>query len=340
MSLRRNAFLAAVAACALSASFLAPSVAQASDRDDSYTFAVIGDIPYGQAQIASFPAVVQQLNADPDVKFVAHLGDIKSGSSLCSDEYFASVRSAFDQFADPLVYTPGDNEWTDCHRTNNGGYDPLERLAAIRKVFFPVPNRTLGQRQMRVTSQAAQGFVENVRFERADVEFAAVHVVGSNNSTVPWTGRTAVTPEQAAEVSARTAADIALIRKTFAQAREERAKAVTLFLQADMFDETVTAPKIADYSAFIPIVDTIARESARFGRPVYLFNGDSHVFRTDQPLAAGSKWLSFYGITTAAPNLTRITVDGSTGVDNWIKVTVDEKNRTAPLSWVKVPFAG
>src|SRR5690606_35598316 len=35
-----------------------------------------------------------------------------------------------------LVYTPGDNEWTDCHRSRAGGFDPLERLAALRSLFF------------------------------------------------------------------------------------------------------------------------------------------------------------------------------------------------------------
>jgi hypothetical protein len=40
----------------------------------------------------------------------------------------------------------------------------------------------------------------------------------------------------------------------------------------------------------------IAQESASFCGPVYLFNGDSHVYNSDQPLTAGSKWLSFYGL--------------------------------------------
>jgi hypothetical protein len=88
------------------------------------------------AQIANFPNVIGQINADRDVRLVMHAGDIKSGSSLCSDSYFSLIRSDFDQFADPLVYTPGDNEWTDCHRANNGAYNPLERLTAVRTLFF------------------------------------------------------------------------------------------------------------------------------------------------------------------------------------------------------------
>src|SRR5690349_2648726 len=82
----------------------APVSRAAAVRDRGYTFAVIGDIPYGDAQIARFPQVVAQLNADPAVQWVDHLGDIKNGSSVCSDAYFQLIKSDFDQFSDPLVY--------------------------------------------------------------------------------------------------------------------------------------------------------------------------------------------------------------------------------------------
>jgi hypothetical protein len=313
------------------------SPAQASSGHHGFTFAVIGDIPYGDAQIANFPNVIGQINADPDVRLVMHAGDIKSGSSLCSDSYFSLIRTDFDLFADPLVYTPGDNEWTDCHRANNGSYNPLERLAAVRSLFFPNPGRTLGQKTMTVKAQTKLGFPENVRFDRADVSFAALHVVGSNNSRANWTGQTAPTVEQLAEVEARTSADLKLIKETFAHARDEHSNAVVLMLQADMFDPTVPNPAFSDYSAFQTIVQTIAKESARFRGPVVLFNGDSHVFTDDHPLAEGSTWLTFYGVTTPAPNLTRVTVDGSTAVSDWVKVTIDEDDPNV-LSWTKVPF--
>ncbi|TDW66205.1 metallophosphoesterase [Kribbella pratensis] len=310
----------------------------AADRGpQTYTFAVIGDIPYGPAQIARFPKVVDQINADKPVRLVTHLGDIKDGSSVCSDEYFAQVKTQFDRFADPLVYTVGDNEWTDCHRANNGSYNPLERLAKVRQVFFPQPGRTLGQHPAKVETQAAQGIPEDVRFTRDDVAFAALHIVGSNNSMAPWTGKTAPTPEQAAEVLNRTSAVMQSIHDTFAQARDEHNKAVVLLTQADMFDPTVTNPAFADYYAFQPIVQEIAREAANFRGPVYLFNGDSHVYNSDKPLAASSPWTKFYGVTTPAENLSRITVDGSTGDNDYLRVTIDSHN-PAVLTWARVPF--
>ncbi|HEY3895297.1 MAG TPA: hypothetical protein VGL88_08025 [Pseudonocardiaceae bacterium] len=108
-------------------------------------------------------------------------------------------------------------------------------------------------------------------------------------------------------------------------------------MQADVFDPTVPDPQFADYSGFQPIVRKNATRSADFGKPIYLFNGDSHVFNSDTPLAPGSQWLTFYDAPTPARNLTRITVDGSTNVDDYLRVSV-HPSRPQVLTWVKVPF--
>jgi hypothetical protein len=332
-----RAALAAAAISALTVTMTQATPAPVSAATGDYTFAVIGDIPYGSAQIANFPNVIAQINADPSVQWVTHLGDIKDGSSVCSDDYFQMIKSDFDMFSDPLVYTVGDNEWTDCHRPNNGSFNPLERLAKVRQVFFPQPGRTLGRNSEPVQSQADQGIPEDVRWERSNVGFAAVDVVGSNDSLAPWTGNTAPTPEQTAEVLARTSAVIQEIHDTFADARMHHDSAVALMLQADMFDPTVANPAFADYYGFQPIVAAIARESAAFNGPVYLFNGDSHVFNSDNPLAAGSKWLPFYGISKPVPNLSRVTVDGAQTVNNYLRVTVHPAGPQL-LTWTRVPF--
>src|SRR3979411_3322360 len=164
--------------------------------DDSrapITLAVIGDTPYGAAKMAEFPSLVARINGDPRVAMVLHVGDIKAGkASPCTDAYFASVRALFDTFQDPLVYTPGDNEWTDCHVAgkNNGLFTPTERLQAVRALFFPVPGRTLGLHAERVLSQASDrrnsAYVENTLWTKARVVFAALNITGSNNDGVSW----------------------------------------------------------------------------------------------------------------------------------------------------------
>jgi hypothetical protein len=335
--LSRKARTAAVVTLACGA-LAAPTAAQAAPDNSPFTFAVIGDIPYGAAQIARFPAVVDQINADPSVQFVDHLGDIKNGSTTCDDAYFHQIRTQFDRFQDPLVYTVGDNEWTDCHRPNNGSYNPLERLQTIRQVFFDRPGHTLGQHSVGVASEAGQGLPENVTYSRAGVSFAALHVVGSDNSLLPWTGNTAPTPAQAAEEHHRTQGVLAEINQTFHEARGKRA--VVLMMQADMFDPTVPAADRteANYGAFRPIVQAIAERAAAFDGPVYLLNGDSHQYNVDHPVGSGSSWLSFYGVHEPADNLTRITVDGSTGVNDYLRMRV-QPHDDAVLTWERVPFS-
>ena len=179
--------LAAAALVVPTSSAALPSKAEPS----AYSFAVIGDVPYGAEQVAAFPGWVDQISGDRDLRWVAHVGDIKNGSSVCSDEYFDFIRTQFDRFDTPLVFAPGDNEWTDCHRLNNGGYDPYERLDAVRAAFFPAPGVTLGADPMKVDAQP--GFPENVDWHAARITFLAAHVVGSNNGMAPGPARTSRT---------------------------------------------------------------------------------------------------------------------------------------------------
>ena len=305
-----------------------------------FGFAVIGDVPYGAAQIAAFPSMVDRINAEPGLSLAVHVGDIKNGSSPCTDSYNSMIRTQFDRFTAPLLYTPGDNEWTDCHRAAAGGYDPLERLAAVRETFFAQPGRTLGADPITVRSQASRGLPENVSLRRQGLSMATLHVVGSNNDLAPWTGLglTSPTREQVAEERARMDATIDLVREAFAQARLRKDRAVVLFQQADMFDPTF-APTPAGTSSFNPLVQVLVDEASTFDGEVYLFDGDSHHYNVDQPLATGSRWLGHYGVQGVADNLTRVTVDGEEQNTDFLKVTVNRPGAAHVLSWERVPYA-
>ena len=148
------------------------------------TLAVYGDWPYSQALLDTAPLLIHSINSDSKVRLVMHVGDIHSGSMPCTGAgldplpatskplWNQGIFNVFEQFKDPVVYTPGDNEWTDCHKTKEGssGY-PLNELASVRSLFFPNPGDTLGGRKKQVLTQAqafdpayptdAQ-FVENV----------------------------------------------------------------------------------------------------------------------------------------------------------------------------------
>ncbi len=316
----------AVAASALAAGALAPAAAaerpERSGQRAPLEVALLGDIPYGDAQRADLPALVADVNADPGVRLVLHAGDVKSGSQTCDDARFADIAGVFDTFADPLVLTPGDNDWTDCHRTNNGGYLPTERLEAFRDVFYPVPGRTIGGRAVPVVSQGLVSpehadHVENVRFERSRVVFASAHVVGSDNGLLPWEQLPGGDRPAArlAEFEARRAANLAWIDEAFDVAERRGAAGVVLLLQA----EPVATEGFAAERALI-----IDRATA-FGKPVVLHHGDEHLYEVE-PAYAG------------VANLTRLESFGDT-VEAWLELRVDPRTPEV-FTWEAHTVAG
>lgn len=312
--------LAAVAAgFILAGATGAHAVVPGSDGDSSakpLTVAVIGDVPYGVEQEESVGLLVDAINEDPHVRLALHLGDIKSGSTPCTDERFAAALATFESFKDPVVYTPGDNEWTDCHRPAAGGYNPLERLAAIRATFFAEPGSLLGGRPATVDYQAE--VVENVRWIESRVAFATLHVIGSNNGLGAWTGigNTVPTADQTEEVDARIAAAIAWVDETFDAAEKRDLRGVVLAMQADTW---------APSSAQRAIVDRIATRTAAFDGEVLLLQGDSHRYVVDNPLALD--------------NFTRIVVHGETLPFEYLRLTINPVQGEL-FTWERVPVTG
>jgi len=319
--------------------------AEDSGDEDGFTLAVIGDTPYGDVKLAEFPDLVALINADPAVQMVLHLGDIKAGkNSPCTNAYFDNIRKLFDTFSDPLVYTPGDNEWTDCHvaTKNNGLFTPTERLIAVRKKFFPVSGQTLGINSTHVLSQATDpaysDFIENVFFKRAHVVFAAINLPGSNDDLTSWglplPADAGNYPTQAQEVAGRDAANAAWLDFTFARARQNHAAAVVLLFQADMWDP---AEPLSGYNDIVRHIGTLA---AQFGGPVLLLEGDSHSFNVAHPFTVASPYYSLHPLTPVAANVTRIVVEGSDkGRTEYLRLHINPaRNLPSPFSWERVPL--
>ena len=85
--------------------------------------------------------------------FTLHVGDTKSGSTSCDNVQFGKILEDLDRFKAPVIYTPGDNEWRDCYKKKAGRFDPLERLATLREMFFPNAE-SLGMERMQIERQA------------------------------------------------------------------------------------------------------------------------------------------------------------------------------------------
>jgi hypothetical protein len=361
--------------------------AAAAGGNGSFTYAVYGDAPYGTtptdtSETAATPAFIDTVNADPRVSTVVHVGDIHSGKQYCTEAYDRQIAGLWSHFADPMVYTPGDNEWTDCHKKAEGGGvynpttgqidyvtdaqgipvdyaggDPLRNLDLVRSIFFAQPGATLGSGSLHTLSQATAydpahpedaQFVENAIWRRKGFLFVTLDIPGgSDNDTDPWYGAPSMSAAQQQEVQQRTAADLRWLDRAFEIADAEDAQGVVVVEQADMWD--LDGKPSAHLAHYEPLVGSLASHTTAYGRPVLLLNGDSHIYRSDDPLQQGAPcvgddgvcayddWLSHPSYDVA--NFHRITVHGSTVPLEYLRLTMTPGGHSAPSPTSFGPFS-
>lgn len=282
------------------------------------SFALFGDMPYFEPEIDTTRAILEQIGADSSIAFVVHDGDIKSGSEPCDDARFIARRDDFNASRHPFVLVPGDNEWTDCHRKSNGGYDPLERLAKLRELFA-AGDESLGQRRMPLTRQGRvqpqfSAYRENVRWEFEQTLVVGLNIPGSNNNWKMPNDRGG----DNSEFNDRLAANTAWIADAFAQARARNLRGVMLIMQADPDFEGEEKKRRGNQpgwrDGYAELKLQLAREAKAFGKPVVIVHGDTHFYRLDKPLKDDT------GATVS--NVTRVETHGSP-ILGWVKVTVD-----------------
>jgi hypothetical protein len=297
-------------------------------RDDahaSYAIGLWGDLPYNDEQkTVGLPNLIADMNRQR-LAFTAHDGDLKAGSGPCPDSLYTDAKATFGTLDAPAVFTPGDNDWTDCDR--NPGVNSAERLDFERKVLFATPF-TLGRHKLRQEVQDAP-YVENRRWSLGGVTYATLNVQGSCNNLCD-------TAPDPAEYAARNAADIAWLHATFAQARARHSAAVMIIWQADPgWDATdgtrapLRDPKTlvqtgTDPDGYHDILTALRDDTTAFRRPVAVVHGDSHYFRIDKPLldAQGRRLENFTRVETFGDHQE----NGDNDV-HWLRVDVDPRSR-------------
>jgi hypothetical protein len=362
--MNKNITLMSFTALALVANAFNPAISHAAPapklKAAAFTFALWSDMPYGKngdttpSSVAT-PALdgttdgktsISRLTksiTDAKVSFTIFGGDTKDGSSLCSDTTLRDeATTMFNSLAIPTVYVPGDNEWTDCHRTNNGSYNNLARLDFLRKNMFNTSKSFGGnaKTQLTLTRQGTPGgeYSENSRWTKGNVVFVTLNVPGSNNNKVTagkcTDAKSARTQAECdadnAEYLERDAKNIEFMKESFQEAKDGAAAGVMIVIQGDpVFDspdtESVnertsviaTLPEHDGYDAFIA---ALVAQTKAFAGEVVLVHGDSHFFRVDKPYM-----LQTIAKPDMVKNLTRVENFGSGSV-HWIKVTVTPKN--------------
>lgn len=315
-----------------------PSLADDDRGHDGYAIGLWGDLPYSTLQATTgVPNLIDDMNASR-LAFTVHDGDLKQGSgSLCDDNLYFQALAFFDALRAPAMFTPGDNDWTDCDRPSNGGFNARERLDRERAIFFSTPF-SMGQRKLRQDVQSeplclglngAVPCVENRRWTVGRVTYATLNVQGSCNNLCD-------TAPDAAEWAARNAANIQWLRQTFAQAKLRGSAAVMLISQgnpgwdqsdptrAPMRDPRTLVQTDGAPDGFREYLGVLREEVVAFRRPVAYVHGDSHYFRVDKPfLDAQGRRLE---------NFTRVeTFGNSAGNGNndvqWLRVHVAPRSR-------------
>ena len=322
-------------------------------RAETFEFVTLGDTAYNlEKDLPVYERLIASIN-DAQPAFSIHVGDTW-GALPCTEENHRWIQGWFDKFAHPLIYTPGDNEWTDCRKPEvldayirfvrkeataedmqllvsvqqldnafaaTSYADTVASLATIRKVFFARPE-SQGQITIPLTRQADvsdfDDLVENVSWQRDGVHFATVSVPGSQM------GFMINDPVRANEAVARNRANVEWIKSAFAAAEEQNAKAVVIVMHASIFMNrhgngfAGRELRGGEDGPFYWVALAIRDLAERFGRPVLLIHGDFHEFVIDPPflVSQGESAPPRYG------NITRLQVYGAPEL-RAVKVGVD-----------------
>ena len=189
--------------------------------------------------------------------------------------------SFFQKFEQPLIYTPGDNEWADCWLPQFGRGDPLERLTALRRIFFSNAE-SLGRNPLTLERQsdvsAHEQMAENARWAIDGVLFATLHEVGAANS------ERAEDAAAVEEFQSRRQANLEWIESTFVAATEQWFSGIVFALHAEIFEPPFLDPA-AGRAAFGSLIDAFSAGARQYPGQVLLVQGDTHTFVIDRPLS-------------------------------------------------------
>ena len=345
VSSRVSAIIAVVASVLTTIAF-ADQDREDHGRDEPYAIGLWGDLPYSdvQAQVG-VPNLIADMNRH-ELAFTVHDGDLKAGNgtagsatpTTCSDALYVQALGFFNALRAPAIFTPGDNDWTDCDRPSNGGFSSRERLDHERQVFFSTPF-SLGQRKLHQDVQTAKlcldannqatACVENRRWTYGGVTYVTLNVQGSCNNLCD-------TAPDPAEWTARNAANIAWLRESFQFAAARQSVAVMIISQADpgwdlsdgtrapLRDPNTLAETDGQPDGFQDYLGALRDEVIKFRRPVAYVHGDSHYHRIDKPFldTQGRRLENFTRVETFGDNQ----ANGTNDV-NWVRVTVDPRSR-------------
>lgn len=260
----------------------------------STSFIAYGDMPYYVKNYPIYEALIKNINLiEPSL--VIHTGDA-SHPSDCTNETIDLMHDYMNSFDAPLLFALGDNDWTDCPKSD---FNSIERLNYYRQTHFS-SNSTLGAQPLKVSNQNELGYPENMRFKKDNIGFITVHVVGSQNNMIKSD------LEKMREFSSRNKVNLTWLEESFNVLSDTDAIVVTLHanmikkkrnplrklastIKKDLklalsyktyktLYEDITI-KVPYYTFKLPYRDiggSIQKHSFNYKKPVLILHGDTH----------------------------------------------------------------
>ncbi len=259
------------------------------------TFAVLGDMPYdSDTQTNSLRYIGDKLRK-AEVDLVIHYGDIKGGGEPCDPDLMQARREiVLGLVPGRVVYTPGDNDWTDCDRDEAGRFDEMDQLKKLRRLFFSGPPPSGDG--WRVGRQS-KDYPENALWRLGKLQFVTLHVVGTGNgrneilpskkategkSAEEVKGLTRQLEEQAREAAGhRDEANLEWLAKAFTAA--DGAEGLVVVMHADPTDlkawektgEVCDDKVLVNCDPYARLMNSLSAQAIDFENPVLLVHGST-----------------------------------------------------------------
>ena len=305
------------------------------ERRAAYAIGLWGDLPYS-------PTAGDRRRAEPDRRHERAEAGVHGarrrpqggrGARCDDDDLYADALGYFNALEAPAMFTPGDNDWTDCDRPTDGGFNSLERLDYERRLFFSTPF-SLGQHRMRQEVQTAplclgvsgpvavrrEPPLDDRRRHVRDAERPGLvqqplrHGARSRPSSrraTPPTSPGCRRPSTQANGASDSAA-VMLISQANPGWDRSRSRRARRCATRGRSSQTDGQPDGFDDSS-----PRCATEVIAFRKPVAYVHGDSHYFRIDKPFldAPGRRLENFTRVETFGDNQ----ANGNNDV-HWVKV--------------------
>ncbi|MFX1803299.1 hypothetical protein P5W98_06260 [Paraburkholderia sp. A1BS-2L] len=302
--------------------------AQDSSSSPRYSFAVVANVVTEPGDEATLQRLIDAIGRDPQISFVVYDGNLKGPHETCTDHLYDRRRALLDASRAPLVFVPGQRDWTTCGSAGAGGYDPVERLDFLRQNFFTETN-SLGQSPLTLTRESEvsrfRPYRENTRWQLGDTVFIALNAPNGNNHFLNAGGRNG-------EFEDRVIANGFWLEHAAEFARRRNARAIVIFMQGDAMPEQYERKdrfawlrfRRTPRDGYTELRHSLTKLAETFRGPVILVHPETtklaRGFAIDQPLHNEK------GIRIA--NVTRIAFSLHDPLTQWLQIDADMARRT------------